>query len=587
MKKIILLFCIGVMFGCQNKKDSNKEEKVANKVGQGNRVYGGIFKLNESEYIKNLFPHNIIDAYSYRIASQIYEGLFKFDQDSLQVIKSLASDYSIDNSKTVYTIHLKRGVFFHDNECFADGKGRELKAEDIKYCFTKLCTQYAGNQGAHVFLNVIKGANQYYEKTKNGGKPTEELEGIKVIDEYTIQITLETPNSLFLAKLCRPETLIFPKEAFEKYGEDMRVNCVGTGAFKLAKEDIDDNVSIILKRNEKYHGVDQFGNTLPFLDAIKISFIKDKQIELLEFKQGNLDMMYRLPADQIFELLQETTEDIDGGQGKYLLQREPEMQTQILSFMNMGEVFKNVNLRKAFSYAIDREKILNYVLNKEGFKAGINGITPPSFPNYDINKISGYSFKPDSARYFLNKAGFPNGKNFPKVVLDLNPEGSRNTNVANEIKKQLKEILNVDIELNQAPHAQITEKCLTGSFNVIRLSWIADFPNPEAFLMMFNGKDVPSKMDSVSYPNISRYKNPKFDELFNKAIQAGSQEESMAYFMKAEQLVMSEAPIIVLWYDEGYRLLQMKVKNFLSNPMQYRDFSQVFFRLDEQPQEQQ
>ena len=578
MKKLFIILSLAFVWSaCDKKEGENQAGKPL--VAQGDRYYGGTFNLNEPEYIKNLFPHNIIDVYSYRVASQVYEGLFKYEQDSLNVVPCLVESYTVDNSRTLYTFKLKKGVFFHDDEAFEGGKGRELKAQDIKYCFTRLCTEYVNNQGFHVFDSLLVGANEYYAETKSGKTPSKEIEGLKVIDDYTLELRLIKPHSMFIHKLARPETFIYPKEVFDKYGMEMRIKAVGTGPFKMRS--VNEGISIILERNENYHRTDKFGNKLPFLDAIRIQFIQDKQIELLEFKQRKLDMMYRLPSDKIFEMLEETTEDPDGAQSKYILQRTPETQTQILSFLNQGSVFENINVRKAISYAIDREKILNYVLHKEGFKAGIHGLTPPSFRDYDVEQIKGYTLKPDSARYYMNKAGYPNGKGFPTIALDLNPEGNRNTSVANELKKQLKDQLNINLELNTIPHAHITEKCRTGNYNLIRLSWIADFPSPEAFMWMFHSKYVPDGLGKSSYPNVSRYKNPRFDEYYEKALKAPSKEEAYQNFLKAEQIMMADAPILVLWYDEAYRLLHPHVKNFPNNPMQYRDFSEVYFKQAE------
>jgi oligopeptide transport system substrate-binding protein len=585
MKKFVAgLLCFGVMSlqscGDSTKTTTNENPETTPKVAQGGRYYGGTFRLNETEYIKNLFPHSIVDVYSYRVASQIYEGLFKFDHTSLKAIPSLAESYTLDDTHTIYTIKLKRGVLFHDDECFSGGKGRELKAEDIKYCFTKLCTQDRNNQGFGVFYNTLKGAKTYYEATKGGNQPTGDIEGIKIIDDYTIQLTLERPNSLFLTHLARPQTFIFPKEAYEKYGMEMRIKAVGTGAFRLAQ--VDDDIAIILKRNPNYHGKDKFGNQLPFLEAINVQFIKDKKTELFEFKKGNLDMMYRLPTDYIIEILEETTTDTEGKYSKYELQREPEMQTQLFAFNTQTGIFANVDVRKAFSYAIDREKILDFVLNGEGYAAGLHGLTPPSFPDYEISKIPGYKYDPDSARFFLKKAGFAGGKGFPKVTLDFNAEGDRHTNVAVEVQKQLKEVLNVDIDFNMVPIAQVTEKCLNGNFQFIRLSWVADYPSPENFLWMWTSKDVPAQTGGTSYPNIPRYVNKKFDELYEKAMNATNEQEALKFFMQAETMAMKDAPVVVLWYDEGYRLLQSKVKNFPNNPMQYRDFSEVYFEPENQ-----
>ncbi len=570
--KLLIISLFFASCGGSQNSETPKELRSAN----GGRYYGGEFRLNESEYIKNLFPHNIVDVYSYRVASQIYEGLFKFDQGgNLKIVPALAESHTIDSSYTVYTVKIRKGVVFHDDACFGGGKGREVKAEDIKYCFTRLCTQDRNNRAFDMFDGILKGAKTYYDATIGGKAPSFELEGVKIIDDYTIQFTLDKPNSLFLTNLARPQTFIFPKEAYEKYGVDMRIKAVGTGPYKILS--VDEGNKIKLARNENYYRKDKHGNQLPFIDALEINFIQDKKTELFEFRKGNLDMMYRLPTDYIIEILEETNVDENGGFSKYELQREPEMQTQIFSFMNAEGIFKDVNVRKAISFAIDRKKILEFVLNGEGYAAGIHGLTPPSFQDYDISKIQGYDYNIDSAQYYLAKAGFPKGQGFPKITLDLNPEGDRHSNVALEVRNQLKNSLNIEMEINILPHSQITDKCIKGNFSLIRLSWLADYPSPQNFLWMFSSKYVPAQLGENSYPNIPRYKNPKFDALYDRALIATSVEEANKYFMEAESLVMRDAPILVLWYDEGYRLLSSRIKNFPNNPMQYRDFSEVYF----------
>lgn len=545
---------------------------------KGGRFYGGIFRINESEYIKNLFPHNITDAYSYRVASQIYEGLFKFDSKTLNTVPCLVDDYKVDDLKTIYTFHLKKGVYFHDNPCFDGGKGREMTAEDVKYCFTKLCTPSINNQNFSVLQGILKGADAYFNACQGGNTPEFEVEGIRVIDKYTIRMELNEPSSIFIMNLARPACFIYPREAEKRYGIDMRINAVGTGPFTLNASDVDEDISIILKKNKNYYGKDKFGNQLPYLDAVNIQFIKDKKTELFEFKKNNLDMIYRLPTEFIVEILEETLPGAYGEYSNFELQRSAEMMTQFLSLNNQSGVFKDVRVRKAFNFAIDRTKILDFVLNGEGFAPGNHGITPPVFKNYDINGIRGYQLDIDSARYYLSKAGYPGGKGFPKQKFLLNAEGERNTLVALEIQKQLKDHLNVDVELIILPFAQLLEKSYKGEYSMLRAGWVADFPSPENFLWIFSSKDVPNSTDKVSYPNVSRYINTRFDDLYKKALNAKSIEEANNYFKLAENQLMEDAPVIVLWYDEGYRLVQSYVKNFPNNPMQYRELGRVYFQ---------
>jgi peptide/nickel transport system substrate-binding protein len=261
---------------------------------------------------------------------------------------------------------------------------------------------------------------------------------------------------------------------------------------------------------------------------------------------------------------------------KYTMQREPEMSTHFIMFNHMNKTFSDRNVRKAISFAIDRTKILEYVLQGEGFKPGINGIVPPVFEGYDINKIRGYEINLDSAKYYLAKAGYPSGKNFPKTTIYLNSDAERNVYVLQEIQKQLKDNLNIDVDIQVLPFAQHLENAMKGKSEMFRIGWLADFPNPENFLYLFYGKNVNS--NEVSFPNICRYKNPEYDAYYDKAILANSIEEAVENYMKAEQVLMNDAAVVVLWYDEGYRLLQPYVQNFPNNPMQYRDLSDVYFK---------
>jgi oligopeptide transport system substrate-binding protein len=575
-KVLIILLCAGMsLYSCTTPKEGESTDQEALRETKGGKYYGGLFKVNESDYFKNLFPHNIRDAISYRIATQVYEGLVKFDPKDLTLVPSLAESWTEDSNKMVYTFKIRKGVKFHDDECFEGGKGRELTAEDVKYCFTLLCTEHINNQGfSAVFKNILKGADKYYAASVGGKKPNFDVEGIKVIDANTIQLTLIEPNSIFLYNLAKPFSFIFPKEAYEKYDLEMRVKAVGTGPFMVDK--IDEGNSVILKKNANYYLSDEEGNKLPYLNGIKVRFMKDKKQELLEFKKGNLDMMYRMPTDHIIEIQEEAVQK-KGQYGKYDLQRTPELATHCLLFLNNGKVFNNKNLRKAFSFAINRNYILEAILNGEGFGPAVHGMTPPSFGEaYDIKKIRGYDLNLDSARFYLKKAGYKDGKDFPKLKLQLNSDGERNVAVAEEVMKQLKEGLGVQIEIEVLPLAQLLENMQSGKADFARGGWLADYPNPENFLWFFYGKNVPDDETKISYPNMMRYKNPEFDKYYELGLKAKTQEESFKNFMIAEQIMIEDAPIIVLWYDEGYRLVQPNVQNFPNNAMQYRDFTKVF-----------
>lgn len=563
-----------IYYGCGN---TQPKERVA----VGNVNYGGTFRFNETEPYATLYPHKITDIISTHIATQIYEGLLKFDPKTLAIRPSIAEKWEIDQSGKVYTFHLKKGVYFHDADCFEDGKGREVKAQDFKYSFTLLCTPDAKLNRAFstTFKDKVVGANEYYNAGSSEERANLEVGGIKVLDDYTLEITLTQSSSSFIYTLARTSTAVLPKEGVEAYGENLKL---GTGPFYFVKDYKADTSGkvispLILARNEKYHGQDSLGNQLPYLDTLEVHFMNSRIDELAAFKNGQLEMVFGLPNEKIKEVVEDNIMDFMGDNPKYILFRSPEMKNQFYEFNISRSVFKDVKIRKAFCYAIDRSKLMENILKGQGTGPGTHGITPPSFQEYNIFDIIGYDFDLEKAKKLLAEAGYPDGKGFPKIKLELNSGGATNTKVALEIQKQLKNNININVDLDIVPFAQKGEDAKYARADLMRSAWVADYPSPENFLYLLYGKNVPKTLDEPSWPNSSRYVNHTFDSLYELGVSARTLDDSYKYFKEAEQIMLNDAPIMVLWYDENYQITSSKVKNIYINPMLYRDFSEVYF----------
>ncbi len=565
MKKVFLISVSVALIlgGC-----THSEKRIA----KGDRVYGGTLRVNEIDLYQTLFPASITDVSSGHIANQIYEGLVKFNPKDLSIIPCIAEKWEEDANGTTYTFHLKKGVYFHDDECFSGGKGREVKAADFKYSFELLCTDMKENLNfGATFKDRVEGANKFFEASK--GKPNGNIEGIKIIDDYTLQIKLTAPSASFLSVLALPTTSVIAKEAYEKYGSSLSV---GTGAFTLVPNN--DKSNAILVRNNNYYGTDSLGNQLPFLDSIIINAATSKKEELDNFENGNLSMVTGLPSESIKDLVENEISNFQSKTPKYILERSPEMGSQYYELNLTKEPFNNLKVRQAFAYAIDKNKIVENILKGEAYGPGINGLCPPSFKGYDISKIKGYDFNPELAKKLLAEAGYPNGKGFPKIKIELNSGGTKNTNVVVEIQKQLMEVLNINLDFEVVSQKQKLEDEQYARAEMFRAAWIADFPSPENFLWIAYGATVPNDISLPSFPNSTRYKNAEYDSLFEAGKAAKTQEESYNYFLQAEQKLMDDSPIIVLWYEENYRLLKSNVHNFFFNPMRYRDYSQVYIK---------
>jgi oligopeptide transport system substrate-binding protein len=579
MKRIFVISALvglGLLSGCGGNGKSGGGET---KEGKGGVVYGGVFKMNEVEDFKSLYPLDITEVGSHRIGNQVYEGIVKLNQEDLSVEPCLAEKWDVNEDATQFTFYLRKGIKFHDDPCFPEGKGREVKAQDIKYCLDKICESHPQNQMFWLFKDKVKGAVDYYEASKSGTLPANGVEGIKIIDDYTIQIDLTYPFAGFLNILSHSAGWIYPKEAYDKYGIELSRHAVGTGAFRVKA--VKQGEAVVLEKNPDYWGIDQYGNKLPYLDGIKVTFIKEKKTELMEFRKGNLDMIFRLPLEMIEDVVGELDEAKKGGNKPFVMQVVPAMSLFYYGFQNKTAPFDNKKLRQALNYAIDRDAIVTYTLQGEG-EAAIHGVVPP-FKGYPYETVKGFEFNPELARQLLSEAGFSGGKGLGKITLHINSGGGdRNVHTAEVIQKMLKENINVDVDIEILQWAQHLDNYETGKSVFWRTGWIADYPDPENFLNLFYGKHVPAEMSDRSFINSVRFQNAKFDSIFEVALRIVDTKERYELFAQADQIIVDEAACMPIFYDENTRLIQVKVKNFPANAMEYRDLSEVYFKEEEQ-----
>lgn len=570
LKSFYFLAIFSLLYSCGGNVKGDKEARQA----KGNVYYGGVFRVNETEGFGSLFPLGVIDVTAQRITDQVYEGLVKLSQSDLSILPGIAETWEKNADATVWTFSIRKGVMFHNDPCFPNQKGREVTAHDFKYCFDKLCESSGQNQAfALTFKDKVVGANEYYRSTVDKKPLAGGVQGVQALDDNKLQISLLFSSPNFLNILTDPGCRLYPKEAFDKYGIEMRIKCVGTGPFRVKNVKEGDNV--ILERNPDYWRVDEYGNELPYLDAIKVTFVKEKKSEFLEFKKGNLDMIFRLPTEMIPEIL-----DRGGAKDRrssFDIQIAPAMNIFYYGFLHQSDVFNKKEVRQAFNYAIDRNKIVNYILQGEGIPATY-GIVPPVFKkDYAYESIRGYTYDVDKAKKLFAGAGYKNGKGFPKITLQTNSDGGdRNIQVAEAIQKMLKENLNIDIDINVMPRPEHIENYETGNSVFWRTGWAANYPDPESFLNLLYGKHVPENLHDKAYMNSMRYKNPVFDSLFAAAVKEVDMKKRFSLYAKADQVGVDDAAIMPIFYDEHYRLIKLYVKNFPINAMEYRDLTKVY-----------
>lgn len=399
------------------------------------------------------------------------------------------------------------------------------------------------------------------------------MKGIRIVDDYTLEVELEQPYSGLPYLMAISATTVYPKEAVDKYGYDgMKDRIIGTGPFIAST--IQNGKEVVFNRNNNYWRTDEFGNQLPFLSQVKISFIKDKNDELQAFKDDELDMVWGLPVEEIPNIMGSLEEAKDGKNKEFEVQSVNSLNVQYYGFLSTSEVFGDANVRRAFNYAIDRDSLVDFILQGEGIAAK-NGFVP-TMKGYPSETVKGFEFDPKKARDLMKKAGYPNGAGFPEITLNLNASGGINEKVADAITYMINKELGVNIALNVIPMSELHPMVEKGEVDFWRFGWIADYPDPSNFLYLFHGKNIiEEKETSVNY---FRYSNPKFDEGYEAALNEIDAEKRMELYAKADQILMDDAVIMPLYFNTGIRLVDPEIQDFFINEMEYRDLSIVYYK---------
>lgn len=595
MKKLLFVSLLGLaLAGCGDKSSSDTEGKKDGgesksddkksshssagldglREGNGNVSLGGTFHLAEEEPYTTLFPQAIEDLNSSKMANQIYEGLVKYNPSTLELEPAVAESYELSADGTEFTFKIRKGVKFHDNDCFEGGKGRELTANDVKYSIELMCSgdnTMAKSNFENTYLSTLEGAAAY-----NSGQ-ADNISGVEVIDDYTLKLKLNAAHTSFIYKLALTPTAVIAKEAYEKYGSEIKV---GSGPFKYVSETAD---GVVMARNENYYGKDADGNQLPYMDTVVFHFIDNKSEQVEMFENGQLHVLNGLPAESAAEIIQEKIDEYEGAPPVKISQFEPELACQYYEFNMTRKHFKDARVRKAFNYAVDRNKIIENVLYNQAHMSGNYGITPPVkiLKDYPFDSIAnyGYEYNPELAKELMAEAGYPNGEGFPTLELVINSGGNMHNKVAKEVTKQLRSVLGVEVNLAVVPFKQKLEDAKYGKADMFRGAWVADYPDPETFLTNFYGKNVPASLDEPSHPNTTRYKNATFDKYFEAALKSTDKESRYDNFFNAEKTMLMDPPIMVLWYAEDYKLYYSYVRNYAPNALQYLDLSRVYLKV--------
>lgn len=528
----------------------------------GGKTYGGEVKFMSTDKVQSLFPLEVVDKYSLRITGQIFESLLKIDPTSLTVKPSLATSYKITEGGTVFTFEIRKNVEFHEDACFS-GSTRELTPEDVKYSLDFACSQNKLNQVRDGLVDYIKGAKEYYDNSKNSF-PKGGVSGIRVIGN-SVQITLNQPFVGFEKILAQPNISIFPKEAYEKYGKDIKNHPVGTGPFRFEKKD---DKGIRLVRNENYWKSDSFGNQLPYLNAISVIYVNDKKGEMLAFRNREIDMLLEIPVEEIENILGSLQDAKNGKNVKHKMESSNSLSIDYIGFNTKNTVFENRDVRLAILHATDCEAIIDNFLNGDGYPP-TNGFVPQL--EKMNNSIRPVEVNREKARQLLAKAGYPGGKGFPELDIYVNAlEGSKMHELMKGFVSQMKTELGITFRIKLCDYATRETAIASGEAKIWKAGWIADYPDPQNFLKLVYG-------NGTTLNNFG-YSNPTYDMNYEAALIEVNPEARLAYLNKCQQQIMDDAVVIPMLMDNTMYMVNARVKGITANPMEILDFTEVFIK---------
>lgn len=555
MLKLITSFVlfVFVLFSC-----TNTSEPVENLVALGGKKYGGEFKFMSSEKIQSLFPVNGMDIYSSRILNQIFEPLMRINPGTLETEPCLAESFDVNEDLTEYTFHIRKDVKFQKNDCFKNDEDRVLTPEDVKFTFEYATSGLAQSQASSLLKDYVKGGVEFNESTKDGleGKS---IEGIKVSGEDLI-ITLTRPYPEFEKVLSNVFLGIVSKKAFERYGESIDDNPVGTGPFIL-KTKTDEGVDLV--RNDEYWRKDKFGNQLPFLSSVHMSYSENKRSQLDAFQKKEVDIVLEIPVEDVPFILG----DLDSAHLN-VRHRVESQKSLSMSYIGMAlgsDEFSDINVRKAIDLAIDKRYIIDHDLQGEGYYAE-HGMVP-EMGIYQSSDVQREGFNPERARKLLANAGYPNGKNFPKLEIYVNGlAGGMNQLVGESICSQLKKNLNLDFSVKMCSYLERDQAIQSGEAKIWREGWIADIPDPQNFFTLIYGE------------NKYGYLDENFNSQYLAASSEMNPEKRNKLFVECDQIIADQVPLIPVMRGDHIVLVNLRVRDFMANPLRKLYLGDVFIK---------
>lgn len=502
-----------------------------------------MFRYNQHENVSSLDPTFARDIANIWSTNQLFNSLVQLD-DSLHIKPDIAKRWEISENMLNYTFILRNDVKFHKHEQFkTKDSTRVVTAMDFVYSFNRLIDPKVASPGNWILKNI---------------------EEYTAINDTIFEIKLKKPFPAFLGLMSMRYCSVVPKEIVDFYGTQFRSNPIGTGPFKFKLWE--ENVKLVFRKNELYFEKDEKGKQLPYLEAVAITFLPEKQSEFLQFAKGNIDFLNSIDASYKDELLTPTGKLRERYKNRIHISKGPYLNSEYLGFYLDGDSqeVQSVLIRKAINYGFDRKKMIAYLKNGIGTPA-INGFIPKGIPGF--NNIKGFDYNPEKARKLVETYIKQTGDKDPviRIATDSNYQS-----ICEFIQRELQKI-GLTIIVDVMPSSTIRQKKWAGKLDSFRASWIADYPDAENFLSPYY-----SKNHTPDGPNYTHFKNEIFDQLYEESFLITDTKVRELHYAKMDSIIISHAPIVPLYYDQITHFIQKNVKGMTTNPQNFLVLKRVW-----------
>ena len=511
-KKISLMLAAALtaglaLTGCGGSKTSDTTDNTAGAENESTAEVKGV-DVDTTGYLVAALNADIQTAdvqktsKDYEVPFNIFDRLVDVEvgtDGNSKIVPSLAESWDISDDGLEYTFHLRQGVKFHN--------GNDFTAEDVAYTFHRMLTVEGGVNTE--FIDQIKGADELL------AGETDTLEGVEVVDDYTIKVTLKEPFAGFLASISSPGVSIYDSEATEAAGDQFGMDpavTVGTGPFEFASWSF--NNQLVLTRNEDYW---KGASGLP---GVVIKIIPDTETQSMMFESGELDILdLDYAADSVDRFTETYPDQIVQG---------PRVGIVYFTMNFNKEPFQDVRVRKAVQMSIDRQAILDALYGGRGqveqgiFPHGLIGFNP------DQEEIK---YDPEAAKALLAEAGYADG--FDMEIAADSSASDTMTMALEIVSDQLAEV-GIRAEIKNYDESTWLETRKSGELGSFISTWSADYNDPDNFIYTFFGNEEKTRIRSINYPDT------EVMERVAKARTVVNEDERLAEYKALEEKIIHE-----------------------------------------------